>query len=803
MSPLLTRGIVDVPGGGKETAKFGIGDDQQTTAFVGWPSSVLGVPTAKHNSEALDAAMTSPFSGVGSFASSAGPPFGQVDSPSRFGGESNVGSSGCIASLNQMQSSGKSDKVKQREEFAEAANKDSVEVMQNSEGILREFRRAITALPLTDGAAGTASSAQLSPCVRSLQSAASGAETLGLSLKAAAMKAAGDVEGVPPAVDPLRVPDVSVGGEYEGRNAQGLWWSVRVTARNVNGTFQVDVNDGHGTRWASLDLACMRQRPARHEMDHRTKYVKADDGPKVTDEVLDSLQATLAAQRYEMKSGLASDVHRLRDLRAQNDHIRASCLQKLDGRASTYTVIISKNGPLGMTLRAGKMGGREIVSIADDGLVRQFNDSNPAQVVFCGDEILEVNGVTGTDAISRELSQSRRMTIRLVRKSAANWRITCDGSVAIRSGPSPSYAETGEALSSDEVFPVSEEHVGDDGVLFLCLAGRGWISTQKPSVGMICGRAVASLESPRGQHAAGSVESSVHRLPGHLRAAQRSLHSSGKRRPSPRAAAPGSRQNTSIQVAGAQGFERSSPVLECATAAALSALGTLSKANIQEVKSMAKPPEGVVLVCRALCCCFGIPPRRTCSSDGSKLDDYWVPAKALMANPEAFLNRLCNYNKDNIPAGIIQKLSALEANPAFEPDAIRKASAAASGLCRWVRAIIAYDRAKASQMSADNKLNPIEKRSASPNTQSTVSRETTISESAAASDAPSTGECRAPLSPVAPSSAAAAPSQLRRPKSPDELRQAAITGASAGLRRAVETLPRSATDAAERRRSGH
>lgn len=40
------------------------------------------------------------------------------------------------------------------------------------------------------------------------------------------------------------------------------------------------------------------------------------------------------------------------------------------------------------------------------------------------------------------------------------------------------------------------------------------------------------------------------------------------------------------------------------------------------------------------------------------------------------------------------KLAPLENDPEFEPDAIKKGSVAACGICKWVRAMIVYDQAK-------------------------------------------------------------------------------------------------------------
>lgn len=126
---------------------------------------------------------------------------------------------------------------------------------------------------------------------------------------------------------------------------------------------------------------------------------------------------------------------------------------------------------------------------------------------------------------------------------------------------------------------------------------------------------------------------------------------------------------------------------------AIEALNQLSKGDIVEVKAMGKPPGGVVLVSKALCWCFGVKPKKVPAPDGrSKMDDYWDPAKKELWGDAKLLDRLLNFDKDNIPTDVMTKLLPLETDPDFEPDAIKKASVAACGICKWVRAMIVYDQ---------------------------------------------------------------------------------------------------------------
>eukprot|EP00958_Prasinococcus_capsulatus_P016076 scaffold1766_cov401-Prasinococcus_capsulatus_cf.AAC.33 len=126
---------------------------------------------------------------------------------------------------------------------------------------------------------------------------------------------------------------------------------------------------------------------------------------------------------------------------------------------------------------------------------------------------------------------------------------------------------------------------------------------------------------------------------------------------------------------------------------ALQALNTLSKSDITEVKSMKNPPAAVKLVMEAVCIMKGVKPKRINDPKNPvrKMDDYWEPSQKLLADT-CFLPSLREYDKDNVPAKIIEQIRPYVNNAEFDPELVRKASKAAYGLCCWVRAIEAYDR---------------------------------------------------------------------------------------------------------------
>lgn len=127
--------------------------------------------------------------------------------------------------------------------------------------------------------------------------------------------------------------------------------------------------------------------------------------------------------------------------------------------------------------------------------------------------------------------------------------------------------------------------------------------------------------------------------------------------------------------------------------AAVKALKTLSKSDIVEVKAMKKPPPGVKLTMEAVCMMMKVKPKKIPNPEGrGKIDDYWEPAqKELLGDPK-FLNRLMEYDKDNIDASIVAKVSQFTLKDTFQPDVVKKASVAAAGLCKWVHAMISYDK---------------------------------------------------------------------------------------------------------------
>ena len=111
---------------------------------------------------------------------------------------------------------------------------------------------------------------------------------------------------------------------------------------------------------------------------------------------------------------------------------------------------------------------------------------------------------------------------------------------------------------------------------------------------------------------------------------------------------------------------------------AVKALDKLSKNDITEVKSFPKPPPAVQLVMEAVCILLSEKPD-------------WSTAKVILSDP-SFMQRLKDFDKDNIDAKNLKKLQKYLTDPMMQTDAVRSVSTAATSLCMWVHAMDVYSR---------------------------------------------------------------------------------------------------------------
>jgi len=109
---------------------------------------------------------------------------------------------------------------------------------------------------------------------------------------------------------------------------------------------------------------------------------------------------------------------------------------------------------------------------------------------------------------------------------------------------------------------------------------------------------------------------------------------------------------------------------------AIKALDSISKNDITIVKTFTNPPILVKVVMEAVCLMFDQKPD-------------WESSKKLLGDSQ-LLDKLKNYDKDNIDEKTLKKIKPYLENPEFNADAVKKQSSAAAGLCMWVSAMDVY-----------------------------------------------------------------------------------------------------------------
>merc|ERR1740130_2085595 len=109
--------------------------------------------------------------------------------------------------------------------------------------------------------------------------------------------------------------------------------------------------------------------------------------------------------------------------------------------------------------------------------------------------------------------------------------------------------------------------------------------------------------------------------------------------------------------------------------AAIGALNALSKNDINEIKSFAKPPPLVQTVMECVCLLLGQPVS-------------WDSAKKVLGDSQ-FMPKLLN--KDNMDRKIVKKMLKYYDDPEFTPENVERVSNAAKSLCMWCRAMKVYD----------------------------------------------------------------------------------------------------------------
>jgi dynein heavy chain, axonemal len=126
----------------------------------------------------------------------------------------------------------------------------------------------------------------------------------------------------------------------------------------------------------------------------------------------------------------------------------------------------------------------------------------------------------------------------------------------------------------------------------------------------------------------------------------------------------------------------------------MSSLDTLTSEDIAFLKSIKNPPPSLHQVIQAVCTLLLIP-----TTDNNDTYD-WPTCKKMMSD-KSFLSRLINYDKDNIPNGVMNKIrTEFTSDPKFNAEKFNGAPKACVALCKWVIALEKYDRTKNSIKNA-------------------------------------------------------------------------------------------------------
>ena len=99
---------------------------------------------------------------------------------------------------------------------------------------------------------------------------------------------------------------------------------------------------------------------------------------------------------------------------------------------------------------------------------------------------------------------------------------------------------------------------------------------------------------------------------------------------------------------------------------AIAKVNKINKSDISELKCMRLPHPCIQSVAEALCLLFGIEPDTKMNEKTSKQEsDWWAPCVKLMANPTELLQKIADYDKDNLSATVAAEVKKVAERPNF------------------------------------------------------------------------------------------------------------------------------------------
>ena len=130
---------------------------------------------------------------------------------------------------------------------------------------------------------------------------------------------------------------------------------------------------------------------------------------------------------------------------------------------------------------------------------------------------------------------------------------------------------------------------------------------------------------------------------------------------------------------------------------AVAAVERLSGADVTEMSRVNQPSEGLKIVAQSLCYFFyDTNDKKYLQKKQTAKDpdvfEYWPICKKEVLSGKV-LQKMKDFDKDNVPVEIIEKMTPLLTLDAFKDAALKNAGKAAIGIGSWCKAIIEYDNA--------------------------------------------------------------------------------------------------------------
>lgn len=108
------------------------------------------------------------------------------------------------------------------------------------------------------------------------------------------------------------------------------------------------------------------------------------------------------------------------------------------------------------------------------------------------------------------------------------------------------------------------------------------------------------------------------------------------------------------------------------------ALNKLNKNDVTEIKGFSSPPAAVQMVMEAVCILLG-----------EKTE--WAAIKQVMMDM-SFIDRLKNFDRNNIPEPTLKRLRTYTSRPDFDPVLVGQKNLASKSMCMWCKAMDNYSK---------------------------------------------------------------------------------------------------------------